>query len=191
MRFYESVAYISNSNNNNNTNNSNSNGNISGNTVKTFSSNGNNQAVAETFEGLTLPALHQMKISSNETLSNLNLNLNRNLVCDSDGNDKRKFNDSNKEASGAIDESILNGNENNVNDKFTDLETNINHMITRGNLFKLNFEDNHLNSSDTKRSGSIECLASSPDDSFMDDEGKLSLKKKRKMHVINIIFQNR
>lgn len=61
----------------------------------------------------------------------------------------------------------LNGNDE-VDDieDLSDSDTNIGRMITRGNLFKLKFNTNNEN-----QSGSIECLASSADESFMDDEG--------------------
>lgn len=61
----------------------------------------------------------------------------------------------------------LNGNDE-VDDieDLSDADTNINRMITRGNLFKLKF-----NTNGEKRSGSVECLASSADESYMDDEG--------------------
>lgn len=147
MRFQQPIELIGNNNNiaistqEIHSNGSISGNRITGNTVKTFSTNGNQQTLSEIIgQQLPFQSSHDaIQTKSNEIKETINCN----------GNDGDQF-------------------DNDI-DECSDSESDINHMITRGNLFKLKFE------SEAKRSGSIECLASSADESFMDDEGVASI----------------
>lgn len=169
-------------------------------TVKTFTSNGNHQAQALTKSTVTQLLSH----SRNET-DNFNFLLNyRNDSVHHNNLTIEALTQALSSTTTAVDNaqpdtiieagcgnrnlpegenSISHSNGNAVEecggsggDGFSDLESNINHLITRGNLFKLNFDsaETELELIDRNLSGSIECLASSPDDSFMEDDGMTS-----------------
>lgn len=201
MRFHQSLDYVNNIHNLNSCVGDNNNGNLSSNsshsdhssssnssTVKTFTSNGNHQALTKLIDtqsqnerenfnflsnyrndssvrrnNLTIAALTQA-LSSSTTDENTKPDT---CIVDADANQN-------------LDEgenSISNANGNAVGEcgDSSDLETNINCMITRGNLYRLNFDaaETELELIQRNLSGSIECLASSPDDSFMEDDGMI------------------
>lgn len=193
MRFHQSLDYVQNINELNSLVGDNNNGNIGSNninsdnnsSVKTFTSNGNHQAVTKSISNsqnetdnfnflsnyrndsvhrnhnnLTIEALTQA-LTSTATSEHVESD----AILTEGGN---RFHGNGKN-------SILNTNGNAVDEcgDLSDIETNINHMITRGNLYKLNFDaaGTELDLIERNLSGSIECLASSPDDSFMEDDG--------------------
>lgn len=208
MRFHQSLDYVNNIHSLNSCVGDNINGNLSSNsshsdhsssssstsnnsTVKTFTSNGNHQA---------LPILIDTQSLSHSQNEAENFNFLSNYRNDSSVRRNKltiaaltralssSTTDENTEPDACIDDadanqnhdkgensiSYLNGNAVGECGDSSDLESNINCMITRGNLYKLNFDaaGTELELIERNLSGSIECLASSPDESFMEDDGK-------------------
>lgn len=195
MRFHQSLDYMNNIHSLNSFGGDNNNGNIgttiSSTTVKTFTSNGNHQTLTKPIDRHLLPRSPQNETNNFNFLSNYhndsvrqnsltiealshalnsttgieleNVNVEPDAIVDDDGGNRT-----------TADGEISNGNAGDECGDLLDLETNINHMITRGNLYKLNFDaaETELDLIEQNLSGSIECLASSPDDSFMEDGGK-------------------
>lgn len=196
MRFYQSLDYVNNihslnvGNNINgnissgsNSENNNSSSNI-GSTVKTFTSNGNHQALTKSIDAKSL--IHSQNETDNiNFLSNYrNDSIRHNCVTikalaqalNSTTTDDHTETDAvvgGNQNLGEGENFISNSNGNAVDECDDSSETNINHMITRGNLYKLNFgaAETELDLIERNLSGSVECLASSPDDSFMEDDG--------------------
>lgn len=202
MRLYQSLDYVNNFHSLNPFLGDNNNGNISGDgsnsehnnsnsnssTVKTFTSNGNHQALTKSIDTQLL-SLPRNETENSNFLSNysddsvhhnsvtieaLAQALNSTTTGENTPPDAI-IDDSGNRNPGEGENSISNSN-GNVVDGCGDLSkfaTNINHMITRGNLYKLNFDaaETELNLIERNLSGSVECLASNPDDSFMEDDG--------------------
>lgn len=207
MRFQQSFDYANNIHSLNSRVGDNNNGNLSSNisqsdrssssnssTVKTFTSNGNHQAVTKQIDTQTLS--HSQNEAENfNFLSNYrndsSVRRNNLTITALTQALNSSTTDENTEPDACIDDgdvnqnlgegensiSYLNGNAVGERGDLSDFETNINHMITRGNLYKLNFNaaETELELIERNLSGSIECLASSPDDSFMEDDGTICL----------------
>lgn len=204
MRFYQSLDYVNNihsltsfggdSNNGNisssSSGNHSDNNNINTSTVKTFTSNGNHQALTKSIDTEFLSQAHDQAVNINFLSNYRNDSAHHNSVT------IKALSEAIASTTTGEPDAIIDGNlsfgkgehfsrnsNGNAIDECgdsSDLETNINHMITRGNLYKLNFDaaETELDLIERNLSGSIECLASSPDDSFMDDDGMVSSLRK-------------
>lgn len=164
MRFYDSLGYLNNNNNNNSNNYNSLNGNVSGNTVKTFTSNGNhhqsNRGTADVTTGkatATLdqryfaPFYHDQEISIKTTDST--------DLCDALTaiNSETCFYGLNRKLKPREDitgtnvaENVIDAEDNDINSNEcrtvdfdeADVEADINHMINRGNSFRRDFVEN-------------------------------------------------